>query len=71
MMPARKIAEELGRAAVANVVMLGFLTATINVISVDSMKKSILASIPKGTEKLNMDAFEQGYASARKLRVEI
>jgi 2-oxoglutarate ferredoxin oxidoreductase subunit gamma len=70
MMPARKIAEELGRAAVANVVMLGFLTATINVISVDAIKKSILASIPKGTEKLNMDAFEQGYASAQKLMVE-
>jgi 2-oxoglutarate ferredoxin oxidoreductase subunit gamma len=68
-MPARKIAEELGRVAVANVVMLGFLTAKINIISVDAMKKSILASIPKGTEKLNMDAFERGFTSAQKLSV--
>ncbi|MDD5288786.1 MAG: 2-oxoacid:acceptor oxidoreductase family protein [Dehalococcoidales bacterium] len=68
MMPARKIAEELGRMAVANVVMLGFLTAVTNVVSVDAMQKSILASIPKGTEKLNMEAFERGYASARNSR---
>lgn len=64
-MSARKIAEELGRVAVANVVMLGFLTAMTNVISIDAMKKSILASIPKGTEKLNIDAFERGYASVK------
>jgi len=65
-MPARRIAEELGRVAVANVVMLGFLTAATEVISVDAMKKSILASVPKGTEELNMNAFEQGYACAQK-----
>ena len=66
MMPARKIAEELGRQAVANVVMLGFLTSITNALSIDAMKQSILASIPKGTEKLNIDAFERGYASAQK-----
>lgn len=68
MMPARKIAEELGRQAVANVVMLGFLTATVKALSPEAMKQSILASIPKGTEKLNIDAFERGYA-AQKQRV--
>jgi 2-oxoglutarate ferredoxin oxidoreductase subunit gamma len=26
------------------------------------MKKSVLASVPKGTEELNMKAFERGYA---------
>lgn len=64
MMPARKIAEDLGRQAVANVVMLGFLTAMARVLSADAMKQSILASIPKGTEKLNIEAFERGYAAA-------
>ena len=63
---ARGIAEELGRVAVANVVMLGFFTAAAGAISVDAMKKSILASVPKGTGELNMDAFEQGYACAQK-----
>ena len=65
-MPARRIAEEVGRVAVANVVMLGFFTAATEVISVDAMKKSILSSVPKGTEELNMNAFEQGYACAQK-----
>ncbi len=65
-MHARRIAEELGRVAVANVVMLGFLTAATDILSTDAMKKSVLASVPKGTDKLNMNAFEQGYAYAQK-----
>lgn len=64
-MPSRRIAEELGRVQVANVVMLGFFTAAAGAISVDAMKKSILASVPKGTGELNMDAFERGYACAQ------
>ena len=65
-MPARQIAEDLGRAAVANVVMLGFLTAATDIISIDSMKKSVLASVPRGTDELNINAFEQGYAHSQK-----
>ena len=65
-MPARQIAEEVGRTAVANVAMLGFLTAATGIVSADAMKKSVLASVPKGTEELNMNAFEQGYAQAEK-----
>ncbi len=61
--PARRIAEELGRVTVANVVMLGFFTAVTGIVSIDAMKKSILASVPKGTEELNMKAIERGYTS--------
>lgn len=60
--PARQIAEELGRMAVANSVMLGFFTAATNIVSVDAMKKAILASVPKDTGELNMKAFDCGYA---------
>jgi len=60
--PPRRIAEELGRVAVANVVMLGLLTAVTDIVSIDAIRKSILASVPKGTEELNMKAFERGYA---------
>ncbi len=67
LMPARRIALELGRLAVANVVMLGFFTAVTNMISAEAMKNSILASVPKNTGKLNMNAFEQGFSSALKL----
>lgn len=66
-MPARRIAVELGRLAVANVVMLGFFTAITKALSIDAMKESVLASVPKNTGKLNLTAFEEGYASALKL----
>jgi 2-oxoglutarate ferredoxin oxidoreductase subunit gamma len=66
-MPARRIAVELGRLAVANVVMLGFFTAITKALSTDAMKESVLTSVPKNTGKLTMTAFEEGYASALKL----
>ena len=63
--PATRIAQELGRSAVANIVMLGFLSAVTDIVSLDAMKKSILDSVPKGTEELNMKAFERGYAHGK------
>lgn len=60
--PATRIARELGRPAVANIVMLGFLTAVAGLVSPGSMKKSLLKSVPKGTEELNTKAFECGYS---------
>ena len=60
--PARRIAEELGRVTVANTVMLGFLTAVTDIVSVKAMKDSILASVPEATRQLNTKAFERGYA---------
>jgi len=65
---ALKIAEGLGRANMANVVMLGFLTAVTDIVSLEAMKKSILASVPKGTEESNMKAFESGYDYGLKSR---
>ncbi len=60
--PATRIAQELGRAAVANIVMLGFITAISQVVSKEAMKQAVLESVPKGTEELNSSAFERGYA---------
>ncbi len=60
--PATRMAEEMGRVMVANVVMLGFFTAVTGIVSIDAMRKSILASVPKGSEELNVKAIERGYA---------
>jgi len=60
--PATRIAQELGRTAVANIVMMGFLIAVTELVSLDAMKRSILQSVPKGTEELNEKAFERGYS---------
>jgi 2-oxoglutarate ferredoxin oxidoreductase subunit gamma len=66
--PATAIAEGLGRVIVANIVMLGFIAAVAELVSYDSMRSSILASIPKGTEELNLAAFQAGYEHGMKLK---
>lgn len=53
---------EIGLRIVANIVMVGAISKITNVISHDAAKKAILASVPPGTEKKNMQAFEAGYA---------
>lgn len=65
--PSTRFAEELGKKIVANIVMLGFFTAVSKVVSFESMEKAILSSVPKGTEELNMKAFNQGYEYGKKL----
>jgi len=61
--PATRIAEqELGRRIVANIVMLGALTAVTGVVTDEAMRKAILDRVPKGTEELNMQAFQMGFA---------
>jgi len=67
MIPATKIAEQLGKTIVANVVMLGALVAITNLVSLEAFRKSLLSNIPKGTEKLNLAALEKGYEYGKKL----
>ncbi len=59
--PSTRFAEELGRKIIANIVMLGFLTAVTEIITYKAMKNAILSSVPKGTEDLNKNAFQMGY----------
>jgi len=59
--PASRMAQELGRVVVANIIMLGFLAAITDIVSYEAIKDSILNSIPQGTETFNMKAFELGY----------
>jgi 2-oxoglutarate ferredoxin oxidoreductase subunit gamma len=67
MVPSTKMAEELGKTIVANVVMLGALVAITGITTADAFKNSLLSNIPKGTEKLNLTAFEKGYEHGKKL----
>ena len=55
------MAQELGRAVVANIIVLGFLAAVSDLVPKESLKQSILNSIPAGTEEFNMKAFDLGY----------
>jgi 2-oxoglutarate ferredoxin oxidoreductase subunit gamma len=65
--PATKFAEDLGNRIIANVVMLGFLTAITGVVSVESMEKAIPESVPSRFVDLNLEAFRKGFNFGRKL----
>ncbi len=65
--PSTKIAEELGKTIVANVVMLGATVALTGITTPEAFKNSLLSNIPKGTEKLNLTAFEKGFEYGKKL----
>jgi 2-oxoglutarate ferredoxin oxidoreductase subunit gamma len=65
--PATKIAEQLGRRIVANIVMLGAFVSITKLLDENAVKESIKENIPQGTEELNLAAFEKGYECGRKL----
>ncbi len=58
--PSTRMAEELGRKMMANIIMLGFFTVVTGAVSVGAALNSVLASVPKGTEELNGRAFNKG-----------
>jgi len=65
--PATRLAEELGRRIVANVVMLGFVAAMTDIASPEAVKQAVLDSVPRGTEELNERAFETGFQYAQEM----
>ncbi len=60
--PSTRIAETLGRAIVQNIVMMGFFVAAMQVVSREAMRAAVKASVPPGTEELNLKAFDAGCA---------
>jgi 2-oxoglutarate ferredoxin oxidoreductase subunit gamma len=58
-----RIAEDLGRAIVQNIVMLGFFAAVTRLVPREAMRDAVRASVPEGTEELNLRAFDAGWAA--------
>ncbi|MCP5117492.1 MAG: pyruvate ferredoxin oxidoreductase, partial [bacterium] len=58
--PSTRIAESLGRTIVQNIVMLGFFTAVTGIVPREAMREAVKASVPAGTEELNLQAFDAG-----------
>jgi 2-oxoglutarate ferredoxin oxidoreductase subunit gamma len=65
--PATRLAEQVGRRIVLNMVTLGFVSGATGVVSADALRTAIAGSVPKGTEELNLRAFDAGYAHAERL----
>jgi len=66
--PATRIAEEIGKRVVLNIVMVGFFTGVTGLVSHEAVEKAVRASIPAGTEGLNLRAYERGYEYGLELR---
>jgi indolepyruvate ferredoxin oxidoreductase beta subunit len=61
------LAQQVGNARVSNSILLGALAAASELpISVDHLKRAIKTNAPKGTELLNIEAFDRGYALIKK-----
>jgi len=58
--PSTRMAEDLEKKMVANIIMVGFLTAITKAVSVDAARNAVTSSVPKGSEDLNITAFDKG-----------
>ena len=59
--PSTRMAEELGRKMMANIIMLGFLVAVTKAVNPDSARAAVSSSVPRGTQDKNISAFNKGY----------
>jgi len=59
--PATRLAEDLGRKMVLNVVMVGFFAAVTNILSKKALRDAVADSVPPATRDLNLKAFDKGY----------
>jgi len=65
--PSTKYAEGLGKKIVANIVMIGFFASVVDFVGSEAIRKSLLDNVPKGTEELNLKAFNMGYEHGKKI----
>jgi 2-oxoglutarate ferredoxin oxidoreductase subunit gamma len=59
--PATRIAEELGKRMVLNIVMVGFFTAVTKLLDADAVRKAVADSVPENSRELNLKAFDKGF----------
>jgi 2-oxoglutarate ferredoxin oxidoreductase subunit gamma len=59
--PATRLAEELGKRMVLNIVMVGFFAAVTNILQPDAIRQAVADSVPPAFQELNLKAFDKGY----------
>jgi len=60
--PATRLAEELGRRMVLNMVVVGFFAGVTGLLGAEAARRAVAESVPPGTQALNLAAFDKGYA---------
>ncbi len=61
-LPFMKTAEEVGHKIVSNIVMLGYLTAALDLVPHETLVETVLANVPVHTAELNREAANAGRA---------
>lgn len=61
--PATRLAEQnLGRTLFTNIVMIGFFGSVSSLFDQKALRDAVQDSVPKGTETMNLKAFDTGWA---------
>ena len=69
--PATRLAEELGRKVVLNIVMVGFFGAVAKLLDPDALRQAVADSVPPAMQKLNLQAFDKGFGFGQELMVRL
>jgi 2-oxoglutarate ferredoxin oxidoreductase subunit gamma len=59
--PATRLAEELGKRMVLNIVMVGFFAAVTGLVAPQALRKAVADSVPPSFQELNLKAFDKGF----------
>jgi len=65
--PATRLAEELGRRMVLNIVVVGFFGAVTALVDPDALRRAVADSVPESFRDLNLRAFDKGYENGAML----
>jgi 2-oxoglutarate ferredoxin oxidoreductase subunit gamma len=60
--------KQFSRKVVANMIMMGFVNGALGLVSHEALTATIRDKVPKGTEKLNIEALGLGMERARAVR---
>ena len=59
--PATRLAEELGKRMVLNIVMVGFFAAVTDILEPEAVRQAVADSVPEAFRELNLRAFDKGF----------
>lgn len=65
--PATRLAEDLGRKMVLNIVVVGFFGAVTALLDPDALRQAVASSVPESFRDLNLRAFDKGYENGATL----
>ena len=65
VVPATRLAEEIGRKIVLNIITVGFFGAVSRLVPLEALERAVKESVPPGTLDLNLRAFRKGWESGQ------